>query len=364
MPIGRLASMRLGLAVAVAVVLVGAAPAHARAAATPQPIATLDERVPISALGDHVAYSVREAGGYRLTVARDGVVSTLPIAPRSAPFDVDLGTDAAGAVVATFSRCAAPDGPWNGRGCRLRVVDLASGRERAIGVPVVAGASDTSPSMWRGRVVFARNVRAERHDIDQIRYKAPGRRIRSLPHGVAPSRCPYRTGCRGLTVRGDVQGMDLGARLAAFRWFIQAPAVIGHGGTEVRAVRLSTGRSALVGAGFVGEVCTGSTDALEPLVPAVDGFRVFFGEIATECYKQQAFLVGADARTRRGTEGALRGTVIELARGGGALYALRAPTPEGERPPVCDAPGAPCVLERVKVPALTIARRPPSSPVY
>lgn len=342
-----------------------ATPAPAHAAPAPQPVATLDESVPISAHGDRVAYSVRGEGGYRLTVARDGVVTTLPIGPRAAPFDVDLGTDAAGRVVATFSRCASSTGdPWNGGGCRLRAVDLESGRERAIPVATPRGASDSVPSMWRGRVVFARRDR--RHgDVDQVLLRSPDRAaLRRLPHGVVPRRCPYRSGCKGERFSGDLRGMDLGAHLATFRWSVQAPAVLGHGGWEVRAVRLSTGRSSLVGAGFVGEACTGSVDSAIPLVPTADGFRVWFGEIATECYKSQTFVVRSDARTRRGVEGAVRGTVLELARGGGFLYALRAPTPQGEELPTCDAPGEPCVLERVAAPKLFGSRRPPSSPVY
>jgi hypothetical protein len=334
-------------------------------AADPRPVATLTADVPISAQGGWVAYSVPAAGGYRLVAVRDGVVHTLPVAPRGAPFDVDLGTDAGGRVVATFSRCSAPgDTPWSGRDCRLRTVDLESGVERAIRVVTPPGASDSSPSMWGGNVVFARHDRAH-GDIDQVLYRRTGHSaLRRLPHGNVPKRCPFRGGCKTARYSGDVIGMDLGSRVATFRWSMIAPSVIGHGGYEVRAVRLSTGRSSLVGSGYSGEVCTEGTDGVFPLIPSADGSRVWFGRIELECYVGRTSIVRADVGSRRGRDAPLAGTVIELARDGARLYALRAPTPEHDTSPVCDAPDAPCVLEQIETPKLGATFPPQHSPVF
>jgi hypothetical protein len=42
---------------------------------------------------------------YRLTARVDGRVRSLPVRSRGAPFDVDLGPDGHGSVVAAYSRC-------------------------------------------------------------------------------------------------------------------------------------------------------------------------------------------------------------------------------------------------------------------
>lgn len=71
----------------------------------------------LSAYGGTVAFSDREAGsGWRLKLWNDGKVRTLPVEPRGAPFDVDLGPDENGRTTAVYSRCRAePRGQSSGR---------------------------------------------------------------------------------------------------------------------------------------------------------------------------------------------------------------------------------------------------------
>jgi hypothetical protein len=358
-------------AVVLAGVLAGALAAAVPAAAAPQPLAPVAVNVPISAAGGWVAWSAPAPGGFGLFAWHGGAVAQVPVAPRSQPFDLDLGTDAHGRPVATFSRCTvAPivllgrTQAWSGSGCRVRVVDLATGRERAGGVPRPAGTSDTTPSMWRGRIAFARRDVRRHHNVAQVMLWSPSaRRLTALPHGAMPTDCPYATACKGMTVLGAVDGLDLGSRLAAFRWLVQAPSVIGHGGWEVRADRLSDGRSTLVGSGFLGEACTGGTDGVRPSLPSADGSEVWFSALASRCYVDTASLVRFDVGTRGAAFGSLDGEILQSTKDGDALYALVAPTPPVGAGATCAA-DAPCSIERLDTPPLVARVYHPKSPFF
>src|SRR5271155_2284921 len=165
---GVIASRRVLGAAAVCCALL--APAVARANSTV--IATLSAESPISAGHGWLIWSVRSGTGWSLESFHDGRGATLPVANRPQPFDAQVGTNAAGAPVVTFSRCrvtpAMEDAglyvkgtgtlatPNTGAGCRLRLLELNSGKERTPQVPEPGGVSDTTPAMWRGTLVFAR----------------------------------------------------------------------------------------------------------------------------------------------------------------------------------------------------------------
>jgi hypothetical protein len=365
--------MRRSLTVAVVVVAAlcgGASPAVAE----PQALATVTANVPIAAAAGWVAWSAPVQGGWRLVAWHAGAVITLPAAPRPQPFDLDLGTDAHGRTVVTFSRCtqtpvsgASGDGrlaAWTGAGCRVRVLDLVTGVERAVGIPGRKDSSDTTPSIWRGRIAFARRD-ARHHDIAQVMLWSPRtRRLKTLHHGAISSSCPFRSGCRGMTVRGAVEGLDLGARLLTFLWWVDTPAVAGHGGWEVRANRLANGQSVRVGSGFLGEVCTGGADSVVPSLPAADGSHVWYSQLSSACYRNTASLIRFSVRRQKGRSGAVAGNVLQFAKDGGVLYALVAPEPTGEVRPACDVPGAPCTIQRIERPALTKRISRPGSPFF
>ena len=299
-------------------------------------------------------------------------MAQVPVPPRTQPFDLDLGTDVHGRPVATFSRCTRTPNvffgltqAWTGAGCHVRVVDLATGRERAGGVPRPPGTSDTTPSMWRGRIAFARRDTSRHHDVAQVLLWSPStRRLTTLPHGALPTDCPYRGGCKGMTVRGAVDGLDLGARVLTFRWWMDAPGVIGHGGWEVRADRLSDRRSVLAGAGLTGEACTSGPDGLLPSVPSADGSDVWFSRLSSTCYVDTASVVRFDVDTRGAAFASLDGEILQSTKDGDALYALVAPKPQGQVGAACDAPGAPCTIERLDPPALVARAYTPRSPFF
>jgi hypothetical protein len=242
-----------------------AAPADTGPASTPQTLATTTSNGPIAALHGWVVWSAPASDGWRLVSWHAGVTAELPIASRPEPFDVDLGTDAHNHVVATFSRCRrAPVSDYfhyldaaTGKDCRIRVLGLTDGKESSVRVPQPRHTSDTTPSMWRGKIAFARRDFARHKEVQQILLWSPAkRRLRVLPHGGVPTRCPYRTGCRGARYVGQAAGLDLSAQVVTFLWLIDAPGVFGHLGYEVRADRLTDGHAVLVGAGYEGEACT------------------------------------------------------------------------------------------------------------
>ena len=345
----------------------------APAGADPVVIGSVTANAPIAAQGGWVVWSAPTGSRWQLMGWHDGVAAPVPIAPRSQPFDVDLGTDAAGRVVATFSRCRrAPrlgfdrrTDPWTGGGCHIRVLDLASGAERRAPVPAAAGMSDTTPSMWHGRIAFSRRGPPDgRKQISQVLLWSPRGGIVRLHHGALPRGCPFSTSCRSEPVHGHVEGLDLGARVASFLWFVDAPGVVGHGGWEVRSDRLDDGTTRVVGAGFAGEACTGGVDGVGVGLPTSDGADVWFSTSDAECHVQRSFQARVGARTGLGRRGPLDGDVQQSVKDGDSLVVLMAPTSAGEEGWTCQVPGAPCTIERIGVPSLTEPFGPAQSPFY
>jgi hypothetical protein len=327
-------------------------------AAAAQEIAQVNDEVPIAAHRGWLAWSVKDGARFRLVAWHDGVLRTLPVRVRQRPFDVDVGTDARGRAVATFSRCRrfASVAVYEGRrevgvGCRARLVDLRTGTERGAGVPAAPGTSDTMPSMWRGRVAFARRDPRHHGNVDQVMLWTPkGRVLRTLRHGGTPGAVPPPS--------GEVTGLDLGGRLVAFSWRILAPSVIGHGGYELRADRLADGRSALVGSGYTGEACTGGIDGTSPRKPTVEGDHVWYMQSVSQCYRFSARLNSYRGFPVRGRRGDLEGIVRQAAKDGPDLYILVAPPNAPDQGPAC----TPCTIERIALPALQPIRLKPHSP--
>jgi len=121
----------------------------------------------VAAHGDYAAWSRYEGPRrFRLVIWQDGKARRAKVEPRGAAFDVDLGTDARGRVVAVYSRCARynrqqpldwlPVHAFDDR-CDLYAYDLEARRERRLERPRTRTASEFLPAIDRGRLVFARN---------------------------------------------------------------------------------------------------------------------------------------------------------------------------------------------------------------
>jgi hypothetical protein len=361
-----------GFGVTLVLILVGSmaciGTSSGAAAGLPRVIAPISADVPIAAGGGWLVWSVPVHGGWGLEAYHGGAVEALPVASRPGPFDVNVGTNAQGKPVATFSRCTHTPEEQNAEsgvlgestltlnpsaGCRLHALNLATDRERILPVSHPAHSSDTTPSMWHGEVAFARMTPAHA-DISQVRlwsWRHPNR-LRVLPGGEVPSNCMGKMKCHGEPVEEAVKGLDLNADVVTFLWSIKAPGIVGHEDWEVRVDSIASGHGHLAGSGFLGEACVGGGLELAlPETPITEADQVLFSEFRrSSCYHHlTSSLYRYRANTALKISGPLLGNVLGLAKDGQALYALLAPAPALESDPGC-SPIAPCVLEQIVEP--------------
>jgi hypothetical protein len=183
-------------------------------------------------------YSERETGSsgpgsdrYFLTQVVDDRAQRLPVGPRmGVPFDVDLGPDEAGDVVAVYSRCAIePDlvrvrqtfgsrvfsDPYPaytaGRGCDIYRYDVGTRQETRLEGASTSQASEVLPSVWRDQVAFARVY--ERRDGNRGVY--PYLYVRPLDGGRSDRQPGGSRGTNGLP--GPTR-LDLYGRYLSFVW--------------------------------------------------------------------------------------------------------------------------------------------------
>lgn len=155
-------------------------------------------------------WSRRSGERYRL-VMQCGAAAPVAVAvqPSPFPFDVDLGTDATGATVAVYSRCAVPAATREpGRvvrlRCRLVRLDAGTGEERRLNVPATSGASQVRPAINRGILAYAEVPDAGRGKarilLTRLGARSPPRTITSL----------------GVGDPGDIVGIDYENERLAF----------------------------------------------------------------------------------------------------------------------------------------------------
>jgi hypothetical protein len=352
--------------------------AASAALANPGTIASLSTNVPISAGEGWLLWSVPVAGGWGLESFHHGQSSPLPVKPRPQPFDVSVGTNAAGAAVATFSRCARTpsvsesgllDDDDTGRGCRIHMLDLANDHESRPAIPAPHGVSDTTPSMWHGSVAFARQSPAHR-EIQQVMLWSPHHphALTTLRHGAIPSHCPeVRHGCASEPQRGSVAALSSNGKVVTYLWLVSGPGIIGEGAWEVRLDDLATGRGSIAATGSGREACTGPTEGIEnrsPGAPIANGDGVIFPllTIYGYCYRKFASsLVGLRYGVTSPASGLLPGNVLAIARNGSTVYALTAQKWTVSSAPTCDTE-QPCALETITLPALTKREPKPVPP--
>ena len=145
---------------------------------------------------------------YRLTARRAGITASVPVPPRRQPFDADLGRDAHGRLVATYSRCPGDaSGPARGCGAYETVLGLAG--ERRL-LTRISASGDLHPSRWGWRLAISASPVAGVRDpalCDLHRgtcTRLPGGPRAHTGHGV-----------RGAVINTDLRGTRL-----AFAWFV------------------------------------------------------------------------------------------------------------------------------------------------
>jgi hypothetical protein len=225
--------LRLLLGLAVLLVAAGAPGANA----TEEVVAPAPGATGLTAYGGHVVWSQPDpaTGLWQLEQWHAGHVARLPVAERAVPFDADAGPDARGRPVVVYSRCrhepagGSPRGVYFGtgvwslaRGCDIFETSLRSGTSRRLREISTASASETTPSIWRGAIAFAR--RGPRQHFARVLLHRPGHR-RALPLPGGTRYAPWRGQSRPPS--GAPDAMDLGPRVLAFVWLVTDSPVAG-----------------------------------------------------------------------------------------------------------------------------------------
>jgi hypothetical protein len=160
---------KLIVPVLAALALIPVAPACAD-----QAIAEIARESPIAAYAGWEAWSSFDEASSRYTLTlRDpgGVVKPAPLAPSATPWDVALGPDAHGDVVAVYRSCGAG-------GCDVRRLNVATGRDQALRSVSSPRYDEATPAIWRSNVVFTRHIgRCDVPYVKDLSSSRPSRRL-------------------------------------------------------------------------------------------------------------------------------------------------------------------------------------------
>ena len=131
-------------------------------------VAQLAAQTPVAAYGGALAWSAYypPLKSY-LLVIRQGGGAGVParMGPSERAFDVSLGPDSRGRVVALYTRCrTAARGRTPERGCDVYRYDLRTRRESKLASVSSPALDEAWPAQWRDRITFAR--RARTHVVD------------------------------------------------------------------------------------------------------------------------------------------------------------------------------------------------------
>lgn len=229
-------------------------------------------------------FSDYDGSAYRLAVRRNGQVERLPVARSRAPFEVDIGPDRNGRPQLVYTRCKVerPDvdfGTNTSTGCDLVVFSLAGPpRERPVRNANTTHSDEFAPTLWKGRVAFARSIK----DTDRARvYTRQLTAPRSRPSVRLPG-APGHTSSRG------VLELDLRAdKLAQIVRFAQSAEVrlVDVRSRSVRRlsrVGVGEGGQSLTGIGFAGAHLGWALNCLvscQPLVGGIYRYRLSTGTL-------------------------------------------------------------------------------------
>ncbi len=227
----RLCHLLLPLAAAAALCV--AVPAHADVF-----VAELSRDTPIAAYGGVLAWSEHDAatGRYRLMIAK-GTGSLEPARVRTSaqPFDVSLGPDRRGNVVALYTRCRT-----RATKCDIFRYALVGEQERRLGFSS-SQADEAWPVQWRDRVAFVRRHtkggRGEISDCD-VPY------VKTLTSSAPPRRldrgsCGLTTGMSMRATR--IVQVTFGSPASATRFDSQVRVLSARGGAVRVVARQGSG---------------------------------------------------------------------------------------------------------------------------
>jgi hypothetical protein len=112
-------------------------------------------------------FSAFDGSADRLSIRRGGAIEQLPVAPSQVPFDVDIGPDRNGRPQLIYTRCQTERtedygytafGTNGYQGCDLVTYSLAGRGERRVQGANTAAGNEFAPTLWKGRIAFARQT--------------------------------------------------------------------------------------------------------------------------------------------------------------------------------------------------------------
>lgn len=179
-------------------------------------LASVSRSTPVNIYGGVVIWSrYRGEGRYELVAWRNGRARPVPIQTRRVPFDADLGPDRNGRTVVVYSRCREEDfTTLTPRGCRLYAFDFHTRKERRVRGTSRDRFSETTPAIWRDKVVFARYRDPERREApvtDSIHARSDGGRRWRVSGGT-------QSGGSAGDPDAGTNVMDLRGQTVAFDW--------------------------------------------------------------------------------------------------------------------------------------------------
>lgn len=173
----------------------------------------------VAAFEDRYVFSRYDAsaGGYVLMAGRGaGPARRLPVQVRERPFDVDLGPTSTGNTAAVYSRCSGNPVEANpnyafATGCDIFQYTFADRTERRVRAVSTKARSEFLPTLWRGRIAFARSLSST---------PVGRRRIRLLVHNRptgATQRMQIRRQGNGTSSNGP-RALDLKGTRLLYTW--------------------------------------------------------------------------------------------------------------------------------------------------
>jgi len=196
--------------------VVFAALAAPATAAADEVVADLARDTPVAAYGGALAWSAYDATSdrYALVIRQGNEVALARTAASRRAFDVSLGPDTRGRVVALYTRCrTAARGRTAERYCDVYRYDLRTRREHKLTSVSSPKFDEAWPAQWREHVTFARRARTRVVDGFDHRPSPSGRLVLEcdIPYvkrltSRAASRRLDRSQCGatdGMAIRGD-----------------------------------------------------------------------------------------------------------------------------------------------------------------
>ena len=284
----------------------------------------------ITAFDGHVVLSRLDPATNRWALVRwhNGVVDTLPVAPRAVPFDADAGSDAAGKPVVVYSRCAkeppavsglGPSAEWQlARGCDVYELALTGEpKERKLTTASSASQSETTPSMWRGGLAFARH--ADGGATPKLQYLPAGStKLRRLGGGSIQTCASI---CGPSSVRRSVDQLDIGPSRVAYLWRMTGGNVYGIGSVwNLYASSLKGGQPTPLESGSISGACgfglpSGASARVNPIL---------YLDAGADCDVAETRFTSADAVSgRHGAAATPGGLATGAAYDGDTVYWLR-----------------------------------------